>query len=187
MLFSCYYPVQYLDVVYLMKYQYLLLCSFFIVTFACWSGCSRVPRPDDLPVLYPCQLTIIQDGKPLEKAGVTFHSNDSTFKWTVGGTTDSRGVVTILTHAQFPGAPAGEYKIVVNKTESYQERPTQQKPGGDGTEMIPGSPIHIFGLVELQYTDLKTTPLTITISKGKNNMDIDVGKAIREKIAVASP
>ena len=181
------FPNPFFAFFYPMKYQYLLLCSFFVVACTCWSGCSRVPRPADLPDLYPCQLTISQDGKPLEKANVTLYPDDSKSKWTVGGTTDSRGIVTILTHAQFPGAPAGEYKIVVSKTESYQERPAQPKPGGDGTEMIPGTPIQIFGLVELQYIDIKTTPLTMTVKKGKNSKDIDVGKAIREKIAVASP
>lgn len=128
-------------------------------------------------------MVFTQEGKPLVGAIVFLHPTDPASRWNSGGTTDEQGVVTPMTHARFPGVPLGEYKVTVSKSEQFQEVLPQVIPGGDGTEMTPGSPIQRFLLVEKEYGDITTTPLSIKIEKQKNKMEFDLGKAIREKIS----
>ncbi|MDR0871380.1 MAG: hypothetical protein LBN39_11370, partial [Planctomycetaceae bacterium] len=98
-----------------------------------------------------------------------------------GGISDANGTVNVMTHSQFPGIPVGEYKITVLKTERFQERPPQPIPGGDGTDMTSGSPVIVYRLVEKQYSDLTTTPLSVITKQGKNHFDLDVGKSVKEE------
>ena len=158
-----------------------LLLIFFFSCFLC-CGCRDDSRPDDLPQLHPCQIVFSQEGKPLVGAIVFLHPTDPASRWTSGGTTDEQGIVTLMTHARFSGVPLGEYKVTVSKSEQFQEILPQVVPGGDGTEMTPGSPLQRFLLVEKEYSDATATPLSIKIEKKKNRMEFDLGKAIREKI-----
>jgi hypothetical protein len=146
------------------------------------NGCGGSRMPSDLPLLEPCTITLKQEGVPLADAMVFLRSIDTTFIWTVGGKTDANGVTIPKTHAQFPGVPVGEYKLVINKTERFQKKPNEQVPGGDVTETIQGSPVILYTFVEKQYTDIGTTPLLIKIKKGTNHLEFDVGKAIREQL-----
>jgi hypothetical protein len=144
-------------------------------------GCDRSVRPHDLPQLYPTVITLTQEGKPLENALVLLYSTDLNFKWSAAAVSDHNGKATILTHGKFPGVPVGEYKIVVTKTE-----PSDQdllKPASDyNPEVHVVMPkITLFSFIEKQYTDITTTPLTITIEKGKNVHNFDLGKAVHEK------
>jgi hypothetical protein len=78
---------------------------------------------------------------------------------------------------EFSGIPAGEYKITVFKTETFQERPPQPIPGGG----IDGGKVTVYRLVEKQYSDLTTTPLSVVAKQGKNHFDLDVRKPVKEK------
>lgn len=142
-------------------------------------ACKPSGRPDDLPRLYPCTITLKQEGAPLADAMIYLHSTNPAFSWTVGGRTDPAGNVSLMTHAKFPGVPTGDYKIVVSKTERYQEKPPEIPPGGDESMRTAGSPVILYSLVEKEYTNQETTPLTITIDKGKNQAEFELGKAVR--------
>ncbi|MFG0262836.1 MAG: carboxypeptidase regulatory-like domain-containing protein, partial [Novipirellula sp. JB048] len=70
-----------------------------------------------MPELYPATVTITQEGDGLADATVTLYPEDPALRrWAVGGVTDENGTATLRTHVKFPGAPAGRFKVMVNKT-----------------------------------------------------------------------
>jgi len=134
------------------------------------NGCSK-PRPDGLPKLVPCSVTVVQDSKPLEGATVAFESDD--LKWAVGGTTDAKGVAKMYTHGSYEGAPEGKFKVTIVKqvVESLGE--------ATSASMTPGG--QAFNLVDLKYFTPEDTPLEIEVS-GKTKAEFDVGAAIKEPV-----
>lgn len=156
----------------------ILFClGFFFLSL--FSGCGKSDRPDDLPPLNPCKLTIVQEGKGLADAFVSMYSTDPTFKWVVAGNTDAQGVVQPTTHSRFPGVPVGDYKIVVSKIERSDQGNRSLVP--DGEQSSGQKSVEIFQLVEKKFSDVSTTPLTLSIQKGSNAQTFDVGKPVREK------
>jgi len=144
------------------KKNFFLLANLFWAVLVC-IGCSREDRPADLPTLYPVTLTILLDGQPLEGALVVLHAEEESIaKWTVGGYSDDSGKVTIVTHGQFHGSPAGTFKVCVSK----QELPGA--PTGNlsivGTTVQPRmrmpAPIHY---VDSVFGKRETTPLKIEV------------------------
>src|SRR5690606_8372893 len=78
-------------------------------------GCGE-SRPEGLPALFPASVTIEQDGKPLSDATVTLVPTDPALaRWPVGGQTDATGTANLKTYMQYEGAPAGSFKVTVNK------------------------------------------------------------------------
>lgn len=147
------------------------------------SGCWGKPRPDGLPPLYRCTVTLRQDGKLLDHAAVFLYPEDTGYTWTIGGVTDATGVAVIHTHAQYPGVPTGEYKVVVSKSESVSTQLSAPPPeGADETYSTLGNEATLYSLVEIPYIEKETTPLRITIKKGSNAFEFDVGKPVREKL-----
>ncbi|MDR2170477.1 MAG: hypothetical protein LBP59_10080 [Planctomycetaceae bacterium] len=81
---------------------------FFVTIIGCGSDSHR---PNDLPKLYSCKITVTQDGVPLPDASVNIIAKDISTKYkNASGMTDSNGVAEMLTHG-FVGAPAGSYKL----------------------------------------------------------------------------
>ena len=140
---------------------------------ALFSGCSPSDRPEGLPTLYPCEITVIQDGAPLAGANVTFMGDQP---WAVGGGTDDKGVARIFTHGKFEGAPIGTYSVLISKT-ILEGGPTPEQladpnySGGGGT---------MYRTVERKFGVQASTPLSIKIVAGKNSETFDIGKAVRE-------
>jgi hypothetical protein len=97
----------------------LLFCVALIV------GCGQ-KRPEGLPSLVSCVLTFqYEDGSPVDAALVSLVPEDADLRqWSISGSTDASGVATISTNADFVGAPAGKYKVVVRKVELI---PTAEK------------------------------------------------------------
>ena len=163
----------------------------FVILFlaiSVFSGCTKKPRPDGFPELYPCTITIIQDGKPLVDALVRLVPDGHALQWTIAGTTDKNGVVKVITHTDYAGAPEGTFKVCVSKIEitpSQFPQPDKDAPyeewdkwrGQTNNEKRPK-----YNLVKPEYNDTANTPHSITISKGKNNATFDVGEAIKEEI-----
>jgi hypothetical protein len=165
-----------------MLHKLILFSPVFSLIFVL-SGCGDSSRPKDLPVLQPCTLTITQNGQELADAFVMFYSVDpANTKWVIAGNTNSNGIVVPKTHGKFTGVPIGEYKIVVTKTERVQ---SGQQISGEKNDMpshdAPPQKVDVYYLIEKQYADVSTTPLTITIKNGKNTQIFDVGKPVREK------
>lgn len=161
----------------------LILLSIFI---AC-SGCSN--RPAGMPGLSPCKIIVTQDGAPLAGASVVMINSDTTTgeDWTPMGTTDQSGVAVMRTNAQYDGAAVGKYKIVVTKTETEESKlgppPPPDSPDYDNwAHKNANENIASFNVVEATYSSPKTTPHEIEVTKGSNEVKIDVGKPIRVKM-----
>ena len=156
------------------------------------NGCAKQRRPDGMPPIYPCTIVITQEGKPLEGADVRLYSGDVMFL--VSGTTDASGSAVIRTHGEFPGAPEAAYKVVVVKEEKeYIESAAvmaareKAKEKGETFEE-PNLPFNLYSYVEDQFTKADTTPLEMTVVKGKKNTQIfEAGKAGRVSLGKMTP
>jgi hypothetical protein len=149
----------------------------FIVTLF---GCSHKSVPDSFPKLVFVTLTLTQDGVPLDGAIVSLI--DPNIQFSVGGTTDTKGIVVLYTHGQHKGAPLGKYKVRIVKTESDPVPP----PPRMGTpeyaahmKEMQKNPPKTYTLVEKQYTKPETTPLELEIN-GTMTQTLDVGKAVKD-------
>jgi hypothetical protein len=70
-----------------------LFCTLFSV-----SGCKDSSRPEDLPKLFPCVITITQEGKPLEEASVELVATDqNNAKYKSLSITDAEGRAVMST------------------------------------------------------------------------------------------
>jgi len=162
-----------------------LFCAAGLLLIVSMSGCSqdRVPPPG-LPRLYQCVITLTQGGEPLAGAMVTLHTQGTSLDWTVNGKTDEKGVAIIFTDGYFRGAPAGEYKVTVDKLESV----TPAMP-----DVLPTNPLELerlynrleaetkeYRYVEPIYVRVDSTPLSIAVDTRRTMASFDVGKPYRE-------
>ena len=154
----------------------LLLVS----TFGCHSG--RVP-PQGMPKLYPCAINITQEDEPLAGAIVKLYPQGDTFHWTVTGKTDETGTAVIYTDGYFKGAPAGEYKITVDKCETVSPPlPVVLPTNTVALEKLYNwqeAETKNYCLVEPVYGKTDSTPLSISVDKKKTEASFDVGKKYR--------
>ena len=134
-----------------------------VITALSITGCgSNNSRPSDLPQLYPCVLTVTQEGNPLSGAYVTLiPMEESNAKYQASSVTDNEGKATIITYG-FDGVPAGKYKVCVRKVVGDENREYQ--------------------LVEPKYSDSKNTPHELEITgKQMPPASFDVGKSVKPK------
>ncbi|MDR1383179.1 MAG: carboxypeptidase-like regulatory domain-containing protein [Planctomycetaceae bacterium] len=145
-------------------------------------GCSRNNSlPPDIPKLYPCRITVTQDGNPLADANVTLLAKDKSIRYnSASGMTDSNGTVLLRTYG-VNGVPIGDYKIVVSKR--IEEGATEYTDVSGLKQMKEGT---WYSLVESKFLQETTTPLEIAVVASKNEKIIDVGNAVHEKQS-ASP
>ncbi len=155
-----------------------IACACFAIAISL-SGCA--PKvPADMPKLQPCTITVRQDGQPLSDAAVVLFSMDpSLAKWAASGKTDASGNVTVKTHGKYPGVPVGEFKILVTKTETEAPVIIQEETETEKEKSVPGK---TYTLVDEQFGNPTKTPLTITVSAGKNSQSVDVGASLRKEI-----
>ena len=125
-------------------------------------------RPKDLPPLFPGTLTFTQGGVPLAEANIILHSES---KWSVGGNTNEKGEMKLVTNGLWNGAPEGSYKITVRKIEVVLDEVT-------------GNVRKQTDVIEDQFKREKTTPLAVEIGKSDNNKTFDVGKAVSINVPV---
>jgi hypothetical protein len=140
------------------------------------TGCSNVSRPGDLPQLFPCTISVIQDGQPLEGAFVEFHAKDGEPKYRPTAYTGADGNAVMLTYG-FSGVPAGKYKVTISKLvdDDFVYRTDEA-----GIQVIVSS--NTYRLVESRYSDPATTPHEIEITgKKMPPVSFDVGKVVRIK------
>ena len=148
------------------------------------SGCGGPQKPEGMPQLYPCSITIIQDDAPLAGAIVSLVSQNGDGKWSSSAQTDEKGVAKLITYGQFQGAPEGNYHVTVSKRISDGDPPP---PNVDENGRVLGPPVTVvpsyIELVAMEYTSSKSTPLTIEVKPAKkgNDQTFDVGKAVQVK------
>lgn len=159
--------------------------SSIVLSLGCGGGRAK---PKDMPDLYPCNVTITQDGAPLVGATVVLASTISDFKWSGIGTTNEKGVAEIYTNGFYKGVPLGTFKVSVSKTEregpelpdedTLPEDPNERKKIIDPIK----KQIAYYDIVAAEYMDGKTTPLEIEITSGKNDQTFDVGAKVKVQV-----
>ncbi|MDR2168711.1 MAG: carboxypeptidase-like regulatory domain-containing protein [Planctomycetaceae bacterium] len=171
-----------------MKILSLRKCFVIVVLpFLMFVSCGGEPIPQGMPKLYPAKVTIVQAGKKLDGATVTLYNNDNPqSQWVVGGLTDSNGVCTLKTLGKFNGAPAGKYKVAVEKI-TITGKVTSKQPDMSDTKALEEyyekkNNEKYYNNVNLKYKLLTTTDLEIEIITGKNEKTFDVGEPINEEI-----
>jgi hypothetical protein len=171
---------------YCLSLKWLLLMIPLLILI-CFNGCGNErEQPKGMPKLYRCTLCFTQENVPLADAVVSLYSVSQTFSWTIGGRTDENGTAEIFTDAYFKGAPEGDFKIVVRKSEIVTPKPPDVLPQNDDEISKIFDNInrntHEYSLVDVQFTNVKNSPLTLTIKKSKNNETFELGKKVRVKI-----
>jgi hypothetical protein len=138
----------------------LLLCVTLIV--GCGSG-----RPEGMPDLVDCVITIQNDdGSPVDKAIVSLSPDGAgPLQWSVSGSTGETGTAEIYTD-EFSGAPAGKYKVIVRKTETFDT--------GKKDEFGPITEARL--VTNEKYANAGTTPLTLEIAGNAVNETFKLDK-----------
>lgn len=139
----------------MIKQTFLFPCLLSILLFG---ACKKENRPDGMPVLYPCKVKITLQDAPLEGASVNLANATP---WSGGGTTDQNGVVDIMTRG-FPGAPEGEFKVLVTKnmiTPAASEAAPEPK---------------VEECVHSKFAAIATSPLTCVVKPEKNEFEFKV-------------
>ena len=157
-----------------------------LMTAVCFtSGCGDKTKPKGFPKLYPCYLTLLQEGKPVEGVQVQFVSKGEPCPWPISGLSDSSGSVKVVTYGKYAGAPEGKFAVTLSKTEI--ENAEQLQAGGDLDAGVGGSKAKpsshkVYSLIDVKYTDQKTTPLEISIDRKKTTESFDLGPAVKKHI-----
>ncbi len=132
----------------------------FVVVSICGCGDSR---PDDLPELHPCRISVKIGGLPLDGASVSLIGEDG--RWPGNGRTGSDGVARITTRGRFEGIAQGEYKVTISKV-----LPPPPSDKDERNEKEPES------LIDGKYSSYATTPLTCSVKPGPNKFEFTVEK-----------
>jgi hypothetical protein len=132
-------------------------------------GCTRSNRPDGLPKLYPCVITVTQNGDPVADVSVQLISKQESI-WPVTGITNTSGNAKLVTYGQFPGAPLGDYTVVFSKTTTVSLK--------QGNEFQSGI-TEVYSLINVEHTQPETSKLEMSIEKGTNQKTFELGAPVR--------
>lgn len=163
--------------------QFLVICTIFAILP--FFGCQE-KLPDGMPKLIrSASVSVTQDGKPLEDATVLLVGADGSIPWSVGGKTNAAGNANLVTHGQYPGAPEGKFKVVVNKREEPVSKYHTTAPGQTEEEfkaLKAAEDLTAYELVDKKFGSAATTDAIVEFSEAKANATVDVGQAVRIKI-----
>lgn len=138
------------------------------------NGCGE-PRPEGMPELYPCTITVTDGGTVLDDASISLSPVDG--EWAAGAKTDAQGVAVIKTQAEYDGAAAGKYKVGISKM-SDPEGPTEEEIDAMSYEeasaaMNDRKPA--VSLVPDHLTIASLSPIEIEVTAdGENKITIDI-------------
>ena len=165
-----------------------ILCAVAVLASASL-GCGQ-KRPAGMPPLEPVQITITQGSTPLSNAVLSLKALDaSSGNFTCGGTTDEKGVATIVTHGQYKGAPVGKYKVSVTCTVG-EGTPPPPSPIDEESARVwqeyqdSGATYEEFYVVDPKFAIFETTTLEVEVVAGKNAFTLDCGEPVRLPVDV---
>jgi len=154
-----------------------------------FSGCGGEKFPPGMPKLYPATITVIQDGKPLDGAGVILLNVDPSALWSVGGITDKDGTVKLRTEGRYNGAPLGKYKVSVEKMETpditMPGEPSNREEEKEYNRILKEMADKTFYVVDRKYA-LGVSELEVEITPTNLKLEVNVGPAVRIKLPTGS-
>lgn len=148
-------------------------------------GCEK-KKPSDMPALYPCKLTITQEGKPLEGATVSLIAQGKSLRFTTAAITDKQGVAVIKTDIDWTGVPEGKYKVCVKKVSApdsgvSDEIPSDPVAFAEYQKKLAEASAQTMSYVDSKYLRPRTTPLEIEVTTSGFEDTVDVGPAVSQK------
>ena len=163
-----------------MKKTAIIFSLFAVVALALTAGCGGQKLPDGMPKLNPTTITLTVDGKPFAGAIISLFPATGTFQWSVSAVTDASGKAVMKTQGNYDGAPEGELKVCVQAVRNIEgETSATEMPTDDYNKMVEWQKAvederQTFLVAGAQYGTAETTPLSITIKKGKNSATFDI-------------
>ena len=121
------------------------------------AGCGNPPAKV-YPATSPVSGSLLVDGVPAIRARIVFHPVAPGPDGKVHGpsaSTDDNGSFRLTTFSAYDGAPPGEYKVTIVAEWVDQK----------------GVDVGVPDLLKGRYRDPKTTPLTITVKEGENDLE----------------
>jgi len=145
------------------------------------SGCGGPAKPAGFPPLYPVSLKVMQEGQPLVDAAVSLRIADNSMTWSIGGRTDEQGIAVLWTHGKFRGAPAGTFKVAVEKVVNEGEKEMLEAADRGDTATAAKIPVNSYAFVKDEYTSIEKTPIEIEITKKSKMIEVDAGSIVKIK------
>jgi len=152
------------------------------------SACSQKKKPADLPQLYPCEITVIQDGQPLEGAIVGLIADGHNTRFPSAAISDNKGIAKIKTDSLWPGAPAGNYKVTISKTvlpvldlpKEIPDATADPKGYAEYRQKVGEMSGKTKSVVDQKFLRPNSTPESIEVTSSGYKGTIDVGAAVDE-------
>lgn len=123
------------------------------------------------PTLHPVAGTVTYNDKPVEGASVVLIPTEGPL--VIGTPTDAAGKFTVMTDGK-PGAPAGTYKVTVNKQSAAAGIPTNPTPEDMAKMGEAGKTALAPPELPVKYSVQQSTDLSVTIKPGENNIPLDL-------------
>ena len=165
-----------------MKKTAIIFSLFAVAALALTAGCGQ-KLPDGMPKLYPTSITITIDGKPMEEINVNLYPKTAgtLAGLAIFGRTDANGVAKIQTNGLYDGCPEGEFAVCASKTRTvhgptmsnYDGSPLEEAAARAFAEKVENEREE-FLVVGADYNAKETTPLTMSVAKGKNAQTFDI-------------
>ncbi|MDR1959583.1 MAG: hypothetical protein LBQ54_11185 [Planctomycetaceae bacterium] len=134
------------------------------------NGCHKpLPeRPQGMPALYPCTVSVTFGGRPISGVQVVLVPEEKDSRWRPTGLTDSRGIAVLSSSYGYAGAPEGKYTATFSLIREPEEGASR---GASSLSLIP-----------LKYSPGKSQEKIEIVSKGKNDitLSLDGGEEYRK-------
>lgn len=132
------------------------------------AGCNKGPaKPDDMPDLTACTVTVTYKGEPVSEASVLFAPKSG--KYSAAGTTDASGKTVMKTDGKYDGVAAGEYQVSITKKEKLEsdlgETPEDPAQLAEYEKKLRAQPAPKH-LIPEKYSSFGTSGLAVTITDG---------------------
>jgi len=162
------------------KFVFRYLCNFVLIALVL--SLTSCGKPANMPNLFPCTITVSDNGAPLADARVSMTDESNALSLSINGITDSSGTAkmkTTYTNYTGSGVPAGKYKVVIDKEpanvppqkvdDSMNEKQSEaaMKKWNEEYDKV--------RIVPKSITSLPDTPLTLEVD-GAVNQKFDIAE-----------
>ena len=142
----------------------------FVLCLVVLQGCGMgAKKPDWLPKLTPCKITLTQEGIPVDGANINIVAPPGAepLEWLIFGSSDEKGVVYPLVQI-YKGVPQGEYIVTVEKFDNEYTNDINH-------------PLNEYLVIDPQYVSPATSTLKLIVGDSPVDQTFDLGKPVRIK------